>query len=344
MKKNKPISIRPLLLGESVTFLKEESMDCLITQDGLVELISQLVYYKEEGKSLYPEIYIFDDLVLIKQVLPSSQFCFIGQGEKTKETMLKALKKCAPLTEKGWAIYILRSVDSFEFGVFRAGTTILSVSIADTLIDEEQETLKVILVHQVAERIIEVKGIKADSLMITFGSQVEAKDSPIENLDKFTDKIVSDVSSPLKEPTKSFYKKLFLEVLQKGHGTLACVKSVKKKKIPRKLEDGIILKSKINIPNSIKDVLDKNDLQANAILEGEFSLISGMMQSDGITIFNSAGEVLAYNVFVKHPQKVLNTRTSGGARSRTFLTLCDMIGNDVVSAYIQSQDGKIEYK
>lgn len=344
MKNTKPISIRPLLLGESVTFLSQESMECLITQDGLVELISQLVYYKEEGKSLYPEIYIFDDLELIKKVLPSSQFCFIGQGDKTKSTMLKALKKCAPLTEGGWSIYILRNVDTFEFGVFKAGTTILSVSISETLIDNGTDSLKAILIHQVAERIIEVKGVKSDSLIISFGSQEDAEKSPTESQNDFIETIISNIDEDLKEPSRNFYKKLFLEVLQKGHGTLACVINSKKKDLPQKLQDGIQLKSKINIPNTIREVLDKNDLQANSILEGQFSLISGMMQSDGITVFKNNGEVVAYNVFVKHPEKLLKTSTSGGARSRTFITLCDLIGKGIESAYIQSQDGKIEHK
>ena len=344
MKNTKPISIRPILLGESVAFLSQENMECLITQDGLVELISQLVYYKEEGKSLYPEIYIFDDLELIQKVLPSSQFCFIGKGEKSKATMLKALKKCAPLTEGGWSIYILRNVDSFEFGVFKAGTTILSVSISEILIDNGTDSLKAILIHQVAERIIEVKGVKADSLIISFGSQEDAKTSPTESQFSFIETIITNVEEELKEPTRNFFKKLFLEVLQKGHGTLACVISSTKKEIPKKLQDGIVLKSKIDIPNTIKEVLDKNDLQANSILEGQYSLISGMMQSDGITVFKNNGEIAAYNVFIKHPEKLLKTSTSGGARSRTFLTLSELIGKGIESAYIQSQDGKIEHK
>jgi hypothetical protein len=344
MKNNKPVSIRPILLGESVTFLNQESMDCLVTQDGLVELISQLVYYKEEGKPLYPEIYIFDDLKIIKKLLPASQFCFIGEGEKTKGTMLKALKKCAPLTEGGWSVYILRNQDSFEYGVFKAGTTILSVSISEILIDNGTDTVKAILIHQVADRIIEVKGVKADTLIISFGSQEDAKKSPTENQNSFIETILKDVTDDLKEATRNFFKKLFLEVLQKGHGTLACVIDTKKKELPKKLSDGIVLKSKINIPDIIKEVLDKNDLQANSILEGQFALISGMMQSDGITIFKTNGEVAAYNVFVKHPEKLLKISTSGGARSRTFLTLCDLIGKGLTSAYIQSQDGKIEFK
>jgi hypothetical protein len=344
MKNTKPISLRPLLVSASVEFLGEEEMDCLTTQDGLPELISQLLYYKEEGKSLYPEIYIFDDLELVKKVLPNSQFCFIGNGIKNKETMLKALKKCAPLTEKGWAIYILRKQTEFDYGVFRAGTSILSMSISETLIDDGTEELKVILIHQVAEKLIEVKGIKADTLLVSYGSHVNFKNSPTDNQLKFIETIAKCVKKERKDPVINFFKKVFLDVLQKGHGTLACVINSDKKELPKKLKDGIELQQRIIIPEIIDELLDNNDLQANSKLEGQFNLISGMMQSDGITVFTNAGEVAAYNVFVKHPEKLLKAKTDGGARSRTFLTLCEMIGNGIESAYIQSQDGKIEFK
>ena len=343
MKNIKPISLRPQLIGESVTFLNQENMECLITQDGLVDLISQLVYYKEEGRALYPEIYIFDDLDLIRKVLPTNQFCLIGTGDKTKATMLKALKKCAPLSENGWAIYILRKPNSFEYGIFRAGTSILSVSISETLIDNGAEDLKAILIHQVAEKLIEVKGVKADSLIISFGSQEQSKLSPTENQLKFIESIVKEVDPEVRDQTVNFFKKVFLHSLQKGHGTLACVVK-SKKKMPKKLQDGIQLSIRLDIPKSIKELTDNNDLQANAYLEGQFSLITGMMQSDGITVFSDKGEILSYNLFVKHPPKLTNTKTSGGARSRTYLTLCDMIGKEIEGAYIQSQDGKIEYK
>jgi hypothetical protein len=318
-------------------------MECLITQEGLVDLINQLVYYREEGRALYPEIYIFDDLELIKKVLPTNQFCHIGSGDKVKETMLKALKKCAPLSENGWAIYILRKANSFDYGVFRAGTSILSVSISETLIDNGTDEVKAILIHQVAEKIIEVKGVKADSLIVSFGSQDQSKLSPTENQLKFIESIVKNVDVELRDQAINFFKKVFLHSLQKGHGTLACVVK-SKKKIPKKLSDGISLSTRIDIPQSIRELIDKSALQANAFLEGQFSLITGMMQSDGITIFSDRGEVVAYNVFVKHPTKVVNVKTNGGARSRTFLTLCDMVGKELESAYIQSQDGKIEFK
>lgn len=344
MNNPKPISLRPVLLGESVTFLENQAMQCLVTQNGLVDLINQLVNYKEEGKDLFPQIYIVDNIELILQTLPTSQSCFIGTGEKTKETMLHALKKCAPLTVSDWSIYIQRNVDSFDYGVFRAGTSILSVSIEETLINNGSEELNAILIHQISDKLIEVKGVKNDSLIISFGGREESKKSPIDNQLDFINSIVKNVPPEIKEPTINFYKKVFLEILKIGHGTLACVIDYKKTEIPKKLEDGIVLTQRINIPNLIKELLEKDDLQANSVLNGFYTIISGMMQSDGITVFTDIGEVAAYNVFVKHPSTIAKTNTSGGARSRTYLTLCSQIGHGIESAYIQSQDGKIEKK
>ncbi|WP_298248396.1 hypothetical protein [uncultured Christiangramia sp.] len=344
---SKSISLRPTLLGESVTLLATEKMECLITQEGLVELINQLVNYKEEGKDLFPKIYIFDDKDNVMKSLPSSQECFIGSGEKTKETMLRALKKCAPLTDSDWSIFIHRKDTSFDYGVFRAGTSILSVSIEESLIDKDnkdEDDIKAILIHQISDKLIEVKGIQSDPLLISFGGREESKVSPVGNQIKFIEYITADVPEDIKEPTKNFYKKIFNEILKIGHGTLACVINSRKTNVPKKLEDGIQLQKRIDVPKMIKQLLKGNDLQSNSELNGFYSIIIGMLQSDGITVFTTNGEIASYNVFIKHPAKIAKTNTSGGARSRTFLALSNLIGKGLEAAYIQSQDGKIEIK
>lgn len=344
MKNGKPISLRPVILGEAVSFLEIEGMECLITQNGIVSLVNQLVNYREEGKDLFPKVYILDNIDLVLQSLPMSQHCFIGQGEKTKETMLRALKKCAPLTEADWSIYIQRNEDDFSYGVFRAGTSLLSVSIEDFLIINGTEDLKVILLQQISDKLIEIKGVQNEPLIINFGGREETNRSPIENQFEFIKTLVKNVDSRVQEQTANFYKKVFNEILKVGHGTLACTINSNRKIIPKKLQDGIVLKERINIPEIINELLEKDDLQANAKLNGFFTIIIGMMESDGITVFTDKGEVAAYNVFVKHPDSIAKTNTSGGARSRTFLTLCKLIGKGLESAYIQSQDGKIETK
>lgn len=336
------ISFHDSLMSKTVDLLKEEGMECPKTQAGIPELVSYLQNYKEEGKQLFPNIFIFDDFDLIQGIIANSQFCFIGKGEKNKETMLKALKKCAPLTEDGWSIYLLRTNDEFEYGVFRGGTNILSESPEEILTGDGNSELKVLLIHQIAEKLIEIKGGTANTLIVSYGSKASVKESPLELQSNFIKNITVNVPSELVDQTASFYRKLFLEVLRRGHGSLACV--VKSKSIPKKLHDGIILHERVDIPNHIAKLNQKNDLASVANLEGYFSLIIGMMQSDGITVFTDKGEVAAYNVFVKHPAKIIQSKTNGGARSRTYLTLKEYIKKGLNAAYIQSQDGKIEYK
>lgn len=342
MKDIVAISFHDSLVSKTVYLLEEEGMQCPQTQAGIPELISELQNYKEEGKSLFPNIFIFDDFKLIEGMIANSQFCFIGKGAKNKETMLKALKKCAPLTENGWSIYLLRTEEEFEYGVFRGGINILSESPEETLTQNENLAPKVILIHQIAEKLIEVKGGTANTLVVSYGSKSTVKQSPLEFQANFIKNITMKVIPDLSDQTATFYRKVFLEVLRRGHGSLACV--VKSKTIPKNLNDGIILRERIDVPNLIAKLNKNNDSASVANLESYFALIVGMMQSDGITVFTDRGEVAAYNVFVKHPKKISELKTSGGARSRTFLTLCDYINNGLNAAYIQSQDGKIEYK
>ncbi|OCA77554.1 hypothetical protein BBI01_03650 [Chryseobacterium artocarpi] len=340
----KSISLKQVILDQATSLLKAEGMDCLITQDGIVSLVNQLVNYREEGKNLFPKIYIVDDIDLVLSVLPTSQYCFIGEGNKTKETMQRALKKCAPLTDSDWSIYIQRTDTHFKYGVFRAGVSLLSVEIEDLLIKEGSDEIKVILLHQISDKLIEIKSVANEPLVISFGGSDEPHQSPTQNQLDFVDSIVKNVKKELKEQTFTYYKKIFNEILKKGHGSLACVISHKKKIIPKKLLDGIILEARINIPEIIEELRNKNDLTANSKLNGLFTIIIGMMESDGITIFTNSGEIAAYNVFIKHPNSIAKTNTSGGARSRTFLALNSLVGNGLEATYIQSQDGKIEIK
>ena len=336
------ISFHDTLMSKTVDLLEEEGMQCSKTQAGIPELVSYLQNYKEEGKLLFPNIFIFDDFDLVEGIIANSQFCFIGKGEKSKETMLKALKKCAPLTEDGWSIYLLRTNDEFEYGVFRGGTNILSESPEEILTGNKNSEMKVLLIHQIAEKLLEIRGGTANTLVVSYGSKTSIKESPLELQSSFIKNITANVSSELVDQTASFYRKLFLEVLRRGHGSLACV--VKSRSYPKKLIDGIVLRQKINIPEHIARLNQRNDLASVANLQGYFSLIIGMMQSDGITVFTDKGEVAAYNVFVKHPEIVLQSQTNGGARSRTYLTLKEYLKKGLIAAYIQSQDGKIEYK
>ncbi|MGY4384134.1 hypothetical protein ACVWYN_001160 [Pedobacter sp. UYP24] len=342
----KSISLNSQLETELSEMLSNEGMECPHTQEGLIDLVNQISTYKEEGKSLFPEVYITDNLTTIKKSLTNTDFIKIGNGERLAKSVAKALKKCAPLAFGGWCIYILRNADDFEYGMFRAGATIISVPIFKNIIDDGDKEETLIGVRQIADKIVEVSGVKGHTLTINFGAMSLSGSSILDEQKSFIASITETVHPAIKDQLEIFFSRLFLYVTQNGHGNLCAVLD-HTKNYPRLLSDGILLENEVTMSETIRQLNEtvegRSILEINSKLNGSFNLIAGMMMSDGITIFSNNGTVIAYNVFIKHP-KTGNNDTSGGARSRTFAVLKQKLSRTIKSVYIQSQDGKTEAK
>ena len=335
------LSLREQLNSAVAEFLHSEGMGCPKTRDGLVMLINALGHYREEGKALFPEVFVLDSLRDALSILPESEQVEIGVDIKHAETMAKALKKCAPLARRGWAVYIERRGRKFGYGLFRCGSTVLSLSPAELLVNRGDPAIPVFMLRQVAENVIQVSGFSRSSLLVHFGAAKDVEVSPLPKLGDFVDCIVRDVSLDVQEQTASFFLAVFSGVLRAGHGTLAAVMPGRKRALPTAFRDGITISPRISVPAKIKDMLAKLDCNSNAKLQASSALITGMLLSDGITLFGSDGTVWAYNIFVKHPRG--SEGVVGGARTRTFKVMRGLVGTDLVGALIQSQDGRVDF-
>lgn len=134
-------------------------------------------------------------------------------------------------------------------------------------------------------------------------------------------------------------------VLQNGHGNLSIVLDTEVE-YPDLLNDGIKLSEKVSIADRVAMLVrgsnennTLNILDVNAKLNGVFNIVAGMLMSDGITVFDNSGAVIAYNVFIKHPERNGRENLDGGARSRTFEILKGNASEKLVGVYMQSQDG-----
>jgi hypothetical protein len=340
----KVISLRDSVKGAVVEFLDDERMPCLKTQEGLVTLINALAHYTEEGRALFPEIFVFDSLKLALGMMPGSEHVWIGEGAKAAQTMAEALKRCAPLARTGWSIYIERKEDLFSYGLLRCAATVLSVGPTEILVDRGDPVAPVLMLHQVGANAIEVRGVSQSSLLVHFGAAREGEASPIPAINSFIESVVIDVQETVREQAATFYRGILMDVLHSGHGTLAAVVRAKKKIIPKQFSDAIVLRPPLNPCEKILALLQKLDSQSNMQLYACGSLVSGMLQSDGLTLLGTDGSVRAYKVFVKQPKKNKTTEAlAGGARSRAFAVLSALVGRELHSAYMQSQDGHAEF-
>jgi len=100
--------------------------------------------------------------------------------------------------------------------------------------------------------------------------------------------------------------------------------------------DGIILENPIDFDQLVHDL--RRDRIPSSSLDSKGYLLSGMLNSDGIILFDNKGRLLGYNCFIKLGSKDKSTG-SGGARKRAFAALKGKIGKGVCAAFMQSQDG-----
>lgn len=155
-----------------------------------------------------------------------------------------------------------------------------------------------------------------------------------ELLQSITEKVIEKD----RESVKSFLKRLLFDALRKSHGCIIAVTNMKR--APKFLSvDGVILKTPIDFAKLVGDL--KNDQISPSCLDSNGCLLKGMLNTDGIVLFDNKSRLLGYNCFVKVDR---NENVVGGARKRAYMALTSKLGKGLCAVFLQSQDGWSEFK
>lgn len=339
------ISIHTNLSEALASFLKKEKLQGNETKQALTSLIAVLSDYREEGQRLFPEIFIFDDVSNILQTLPNSERVVIGSGRQAPATLGIALKRCAPLAQWGWSIYVLRTAATFEYGLLRCGHSALSLTASDLLIEQGDESLPALLIRHISYHTIEICGACGNSIRIHFGAVEHAGEDPLVAITELCGSIIMNVPANLQEQVRNFYFRVFAGVLRSGHGCLAAVLQGKVKQLPLQFRDGVVIRPALDVTEKVGSLLKTNDCESDTRLRATAALIRGMLCTDGLTLLRSDGSVPAYNIFIRSEKEIGKEVVAfGGARRRAFKTLCSWLGSDLRSAFFLSQDGHAEFQ
>jgi len=102
------------------------------------------------------------------------------------------------------------------------------------------------------------------------------------------------------------------------------------------LSDGIWLET----PISLSKLFMQTNNYSEQKLTATTNLFLTMLNKDGITVIDNAGNILAYNVFVEADLKAV-AGIIGGARKRAAYTVINSRRKDIIGVYFQSYDGEI---
>lgn len=331
------ITFRTQLLGGVVEFCNACRIPLIENSVSLVELVVMLAKYKEEGVSLYPEVYVTTDISSLMLMLPESERVELGKQSRDVSGIKHAIKKCAPLSHGGWLVYLEDHDDCINFGLFKGSENPISVMVDNIILDPNGGT-PVTKIYQVADDCVEILNCSGERHYIFLNHRKDDSPPPLQSMDALLSAITRNVRPDLIDPTRSYLSRVLYNSLRTSHGTLLAVTD--RRSPPVKIfDDGIKLSAPLDFPSKISEAKKYNGNFDK--LNSMSSLLSGMVGSDGIVLFDDKARVLGFNYFVRAKQR---SRESGGARRRAFATLSSHLGNGVIGAFIQSQDGWSEFQ
>ncbi len=338
----KTVSARSSFLGEVSDFCSKNGVESTSLAEGICEIVFSLSELREEGVQLFPTVYLTTDIAALTSRLPGSSSVELGVGEPNASTAALALKQAAPLATGGWSIYLQNSAEEIRFGLFCADQVPLALSASDLLLSDGDPT-DIIAIESPASSLTVLRSGRGDKIEFQFLSARGTHTSPEDEIRRFVAAATSSIPESGRESIRTYAEKLIGETLRHSHGAMLAILGPDRDQVPESLQDSVTLAEPLEFQPAIAELLERSDAQAMARLVATGQLLSGMIRSDGITLVRNDFAVLAFRAFVRLPETGDAVSAQGGARSRAFAALENLIGNDLEGVLFRSQDGRTQY-
>ena len=335
-------SVHEHLLETVGYFLYQENFPpCIFSPPGLLALLDSVPGYVEEGARLYPEIIFTTDLVALIAPIKPVRVVPVGTAVLSAEAFQRALKKLAPLARDGWVIYIQRGAREISYGLVSAESSEMSPSLHRHLVGNlrlEKPSVPMAYIRSLGSKVIQLTGY---ARVVNVSLSLNQGANPSDEILRLCQCITRDVSLA-KDTAEAFLLRLLETAIQESHGSLIAVakNSIKSiAKIKQFTSDGVYLPSEISFSELLKASESEHSREASTQVRSFGTLVRGMVNHDGVTLFSTGATVLGYNIFV--PSEGGAKSSLGGARSRAFESIRK---SDLFCAGLfKSQDGMLRY-
>lgn len=359
------VSIHRTTTGGVSDFLDDEQFECIASMKLLSFLAGALLRYEEEGVELSPQVVLCQSIETISQSFPGGKFYVIGSGDFSAELGKRVLKECAALARNGWVVFVERvNATKVRYGVFSYLASPTSLSLRD-MIGVDDQTFAV-LIERTDRSNVRLSGSKGNVLDVAFSTAREETTSDDDAIAKFARSAAPAATGA----TLRYMTGLISRLLAESHGTILACADGPILSVPG-MTDAVSLEPPIEVISVFEDFHTTGTADALMELQRMESLLSGLMQSDGIVVFNPLGEVSAYRVFYRPPPEKVTARqgvgrrewlkilswgarrrqkveapspakpasVTGGARRRAFQGVSALVGSGLKGALFRSQDG-----
>ena len=231
--------------------------------------------------------------------------------------------------------------------MIKALNSIKDKSLDRLIFDDKRDHLELkvnlVSIDVVSGGLIILKGVKGNRTNISFSLNDTVEFEGQANIQKFVDACVQKLNTRSVRKlndVKNIYFNIFNSLFKGLHGTICLIVDKDFKDKNNYLADGTWLKEPIALGRLFLQSKNYNEFKLSSYVE----LIVTMLNYDGITVVDNAGQILAYNVFIESGVKDGGEKIVGGARRRAAYSLLKYKNSKIVGVYFQSQDGDNFYK
>ena len=339
-------SILESLRGLLADFLRNSGISCPITLDVACDLVFLLSAYREEEVPLFPEVYLLGPRPsgdVLAAIAPGAERVPIGTAPLDHRAAARALESCAGLATGGWAIFLRREPERFAFGVFRAYQLPFSVSADESLASPGNSEAGVVLLRNCAAHCVELQDGTGQHLELSLSAAPPASEPMATQIQGLAAAVCEDVGAALRPTMYGYLTRLLGDLCKQAHGVLIGVVPHTTVRLPRSLDDGVLLPKPVGLVDALRDVLGRHSDVSLATLKARESLLQGMITSDGVTVLATDASVRGFRIFIKataRENRELGERgVTGGARSRAYHVMQMRLGRPFRAVFIRSQDG-----
>lgn len=327
-------------IADMLSLMKFPNTDEII--DGLLDIVSLISDYHEEGTPLFPEIIVTDSVDYFRTF--NNYRVKVARKELRRHEFSQSIKMCAPLATEGWNIYII--IDSagggyIEFGVLSTELKVMSLGLYEQTMTIGSTGINALYLRNVGNKVVEVRNVSYQLLIALHLSDDVVNMGDV--LKSLVNIILSQDDDSLRE-LKNYLEKALLNALNAGHGNLVAVVSdtTPNDTLLDHLHGGIWLEKPIDLKELSTDYQTQpSEAELYSIkLRSYTNLMQSMLNFDGITLFTNQGRILGYH-FIVDNNEVRDENVQGGSRTRAFAALCNI--PEIKACFMKSQDGKLKF-
>lgn len=336
---NRHIALINLYRDEVRDFMNEAGFGDESLSRFMTHLVAAMIDFRIEEVPYFPVVYLFDTIDPLEEVLGPHQRISLGTSSHSGGVAEEMLLKGAPLSTDRWKLYIRAEGDGFEYGLFAGFSLPIGHEPRHVLVSREQREMNVVKVARIANRCLELESNRANTRRFFFSADGDISQSPYELVNRIASAAVQDAP----EEVRSFLREYLFNTVKHGilgsHGALLAVVPPGSDELPDCFTDAVRPQPPIDMAEILASYANPTGLAESRKLAGLTELLTGALQSDGITIFRSDGTLLAYRAFasVRQGEGIIH----GGARKRAYEALKREVrdGQALRAAFIHTQDG-----